>query len=68
MTTAGYSSTDEEVAGLVEAYGEAKVVAIVLQIAYSNFLFRMAQCLGAAGRAGRSAAAAWSSLNRAGIQ
>ncbi len=46
MTTAGYTSTDAEVAGLVESFGEAKVVAIVLQIAYSNFLFRMAQALG----------------------
>ena len=45
MTTAGHSSTDAEVKSLVEAYGEARVVAIVLQIAYSNFLFRMAQAL-----------------------
>jgi alkylhydroperoxidase family enzyme len=46
MTTAGYTSTDAEVAALVEAFGEAKVVAIVLQIAYSNFLYRMALALG----------------------
>ncbi len=45
MTTAGYTSTDAEVAALVEAFGEAKVVAIVLQIAYANFLFRMAEAL-----------------------
>lgn len=48
MTTAGYTSTDAEVAGLVEAYGEAKVVGIVLQIAYTNFLDRMALALGLA--------------------
>ena len=41
MTTAGYTSTDAEVKSLVESFGEAKVVAIVLQIAYSNFLYRM---------------------------
>jgi alkylhydroperoxidase family enzyme len=46
MTTAGYTSTDAEVAGLVESFGEAKVVAIVLQIAYANFLDRMALALG----------------------
>ena len=44
MTTAGYTSTDADVKSLVESFGEAKVVAIVLQIAYSNFLYRMAQC------------------------
>jgi len=46
MTTAGYTSTDAEVKRLVDSYGEAKVVAIVLQIAYSNFLYRMTQALG----------------------
>ncbi len=46
MTTAGYTTTDAEVAGLVESFGEAKVVAIVLQIAYANFLDRMAMALG----------------------
>jgi alkylhydroperoxidase family enzyme len=46
MTTAGYSSTDEEVAELVATFGEAKVVAIVLQIAYTNFLYRMVLALG----------------------
>jgi alkylhydroperoxidase family enzyme len=45
MTSAGYTSTDAEVAALVEAFGEARVVAIVLQIAYSNFIYRMAQAL-----------------------
>ena len=45
MTTAGYTSTDADVATLVEAFGEARVVAIVLQIAYSNFLYRMTQAL-----------------------
>jgi alkylhydroperoxidase family enzyme len=46
MTTAGYTTTDVEVAGLVKSFGEAKVVAIVLQIAYANFLDRMALALG----------------------
>ena len=46
MTTAGYASTDGEVAALVQAFGEAKVVAIVLQTAYANFLYRMTQALG----------------------
>ncbi len=45
MTTAGSTATDDEVAGVVASLGEAKVVAIVLQIAYANFLFRMAQAL-----------------------
>jgi alkylhydroperoxidase family enzyme len=45
MTTAGSSVTDAEVAALVTAFGEAKVVAIVLQVAYSNFLYRMALAL-----------------------
>ncbi len=48
MTTAGYTTTDAEVAGLVESFGEAKVVAIVLQIAYANFLDRMALAFGLA--------------------
>ena len=38
--------TDAEVKSLVESFGEAKVVAIVLQIAYSNFIYRLAQSLG----------------------
>jgi alkylhydroperoxidase family enzyme len=46
MTTAGYASTDAEVAELVRAFGEAKVVAIVLQTAYANFVYRMTQALG----------------------
>jgi alkylhydroperoxidase family enzyme len=46
MTTAGYATTDDEVAGLVASFGETKVVAIVLQIAYANFLDRMALALG----------------------
>ena len=46
MTTAGSSVTDAEVATLVAAFGEAKVVAIVLQIAYANFLYRLALALG----------------------
>jgi alkylhydroperoxidase family enzyme len=45
MTTAGYSSTDEEVAGLVRSFGESRVVAIVLQIAYANFMDRMVLAL-----------------------
>jgi hypothetical protein len=45
MTSAGYTSTDAEVAGLVQSFGEDKVVAIVLQIAYSNFIYRLAQSL-----------------------
>ena len=48
MTTAGYTTTDAEVAGLVESFGEAKLVAIVLQIAYANFLDRLAMSLGLA--------------------
>jgi len=52
MTTAGYLSTDAEVANLIEAFGETKVVAIVLQIAYSNFLYRMTQALGVPVEAG----------------
>ncbi|WP_435018278.1 carboxymuconolactone decarboxylase family protein [Tundrisphaera sp. TA3] len=48
MTLAGDSATDAEVAGLVAAHGEEKVVAIVLQIAYANFLDRMALALGLA--------------------
>jgi alkylhydroperoxidase family enzyme len=46
MTTAGYTTTDDEVAALVASFGEARVVAIVLQIAYANFLDRMALALG----------------------
>lgn len=46
LTTAGSSTTDAEVAELVAAFGEAKVVAIVLQVAYANFLDRMALALG----------------------
>jgi alkylhydroperoxidase family enzyme len=48
MTTAGYTTTDDEVAALVKSFGEAKVVAIVLQIAFANFLDRMALALGLA--------------------
>ncbi len=48
MTAMGSSVTDEEVAALVASFGEAKVVAIVLQIAYANFLDRMALALGLA--------------------
>ncbi len=46
MTVAAYSVTDEEVAALVEAYGERAVVAMVLQMAYSNFLDRLVLALG----------------------
>jgi alkylhydroperoxidase family enzyme len=48
MTTAGYASTDAELGALVQAFGEAKVVAIVLQTAYANFLYRMTQAFGLA--------------------
>ena len=60
MATAGYTSTYAEVATLVAAFGEAKVVAIVLQIAYSNFLYRMTLALGLPGRGRRPASTAGS--------
>jgi alkylhydroperoxidase family enzyme len=46
MTVAAYSVTDEEVAALHRDYGERAVVAMVLQLAYSNFLDRMVLALG----------------------
>ncbi len=46
LSLAGYTTTDEEVASLVRTYGEARVVAIVLQIAYANFLDRLVLALG----------------------
>jgi alkylhydroperoxidase family enzyme len=46
MTVAAYSVTDEEVAALNRDYGERAVVAMVLQLAYSNFLDRLVLALG----------------------
>jgi alkylhydroperoxidase family enzyme len=46
MTVAAYSVTDDEVAALIREYGERAVVAMVLQMAYSNFLDRMVLALG----------------------
>jgi alkylhydroperoxidase family enzyme len=46
MTVAAYSVTDEEVAILTRDYGERAVVAMVLQLAYSNFLDRLVLALG----------------------
>ncbi len=46
MTVAAWTVTDEEVAYLVEEYGERPVVAMVLQLAYANFLDRMVLALG----------------------
>lgn len=46
LSTSGYATTDAEVDVLVASFGEAKVVAIVLQVAYANFLNRMALALG----------------------
>ncbi len=47
MTVAAYSVTDDEVAALIREYGERAVVAMVLQLAYSNFLDRLVLALGA---------------------
>lgn len=46
MTVAAYSVTDDEVAWLNREYGEREVVAMVLQLAYSNFLDRLVLALG----------------------
>ncbi len=46
LSTAGYLVTDEEVAYLVGRYGPQQVVAIVLCVAYSNFLDRLVLALG----------------------
>lgn len=46
MTLAAHSVTDEEVAILVDAYGEREVVAMVLQLAYANFFQRLVLTLG----------------------
>lgn len=48
LSLAGSTTTDAEVAELVAAFGEARVVAIVLQVAYANFLDRLALALGVA--------------------
>jgi alkylhydroperoxidase family enzyme len=46
MTVAAHSVTDEEVAGLIAHFGERRVVAMVLQLAYANFLDRLVLALG----------------------
>lgn len=46
LTVAAYSVTDDEVAALTRDYGERAVVAMVLQLAYSNFLDRLVLALG----------------------
>lgn len=46
MTTAADSVTDTEVAFLRTEFGEAKLVAIVLQLAYANFMDRLVLSLG----------------------
>jgi alkylhydroperoxidase family enzyme len=46
MTVAAWTVADEEVAYLVEQFGERAVVAMVLQLAYSNFLDRLVLALG----------------------
>lgn len=46
MTIAAHSVTDEEVAALIEHFGERQVVAMVLQVAYANFLDRLVLALG----------------------
>lgn len=48
LTLAGSSVTDEQVAHLMEAYGDKQVVAIVLLVAYSNFLDRLLHAFGLA--------------------
>lgn len=46
LTTSGSRTTDAEVAELIRQFGEPKVVAIVLQVAFANFLDRLALALG----------------------
>lgn len=46
MTVAAHSVTDEEVAALITHFGERRVVAMVLQLAYANFLDRLVLALG----------------------
>jgi alkylhydroperoxidase family enzyme len=46
LTQAAYSVTDEEVAALVRAHGEKRVVAMVLLLAYANFQDRLVLTLG----------------------
>jgi alkylhydroperoxidase family enzyme len=46
LSTAAYTITDEEVAHLVARYGAKQVVAIVMCVAYSNFLDRLTLALG----------------------
>lgn len=46
LTVAAYSVTDDEVAALIGDFGERAVVAMVLQLAYSNFLDRLVLALG----------------------
>jgi alkylhydroperoxidase family enzyme len=48
LVEAAYSVRDEQVARLVELYGEKQVVAIVLVAAYANFQDRLLLALGAA--------------------
>jgi hypothetical protein len=47
LVEAAYSVSDEQVARLVELYGEKQVVAIVLVAAYANFQDRLLLALGA---------------------
>jgi alkylhydroperoxidase family enzyme len=46
LTLAAYTITDDQVARLVELYGEKQVVAIVLVAAYANFQDRLLLALG----------------------
>jgi alkylhydroperoxidase family enzyme len=46
LTGAAYQVTDEEVAALIKAHGEKRVVAMVLLLAYANFQDRLVLSLG----------------------
>jgi hypothetical protein len=46
MALAAHSATDAEVKHLSESFGEKRLVAIVLQIAYGNFMDRLTTLLG----------------------
>jgi alkylhydroperoxidase family enzyme len=46
LTEAGYTIADDEVAYLVDEFGESRVVAMVLQVAFANFMDRLALALG----------------------
>lgn len=53
LTSAAYTVTDDEVAALVKAHGEATVVAMVQLLAYANFQDRLILSLGLGGHAPR---------------